>query len=408
MPEKSNNKSQLISPKHCPLITNHYDYCLPNDRIAKYPLKQRDLSKLLIYKQGQISQSIFKKIENVLTHDSLLVFNNTKVINARLQFKKNTGALIEVFCLKPCMPADYESIFSTKNSCRWFCMVGNLKRWKSSTLQIVTDSYTFTAERIEEINGEQIVEFTWGDESTFAEILEKHGILPIPPYLNRSTESADVTTYQTVYSKYKGSVAAPTAGLHFTKQVLENIAKKGIKSEEVTLHVGAGTFKPVFVKDARNHTMHQEFFSVKASSIKAFINNKNIFAVGTTSLRTLESLYWIGCKLENSITEQFLMIKQWENETLPVLSAEKSMQNILNYLESNDLDTLHASTQIMIIPGYKFKMIMGAITNFHQPKSTLLLLISALVGDDWRKIYDYALSNDFRFLSYGDSSVIFL
>ena len=367
-----------------------YNYPLPDERIAKYPLAKRDESKLLLYKDGNVSESVFKRITDYLPNDALMVFNNTRVIQARLLFNKETGARIEIFCLEPAEPRDYALIFQTTSRCRWTCLVGNLKKWKSGSLTKELLLLTLRAEKLESKGDSHLIEFTWDDDRvTFAELLDAAGILPIPPYLHRETEQSDLSTYQTVYSKIKGSVAAPTAGLHFTPEVLADIDAHGIGREEVTLHVGAGTFKPVKSETIAGHEMHTEFIAVGRSSIERLrANLGKIIAVGTTSVRTLESLYYIGVLIENNpdATSEELVVGQWmpydeANNRLPVSEA---LGNILDYLDRR-----------------------GAIvTNFHQPRSTLLLLISAFVKGDWRRIYDYALGHDFRFLSYGDSSLL--
>lgn len=392
-----------------------YNYPLPDERIAKYPLSKRDESKLLVYRKGEIQEDLFKSIDNYLPEDSLLIYNNTRVIQARMHFKKTTGAQIEIFCLEPYQPHDYALIFQQTKKCSWLCLIGNLKKWKEGTLYktIETGSKTveIQAKKGEFIGESHIVEFEWNDASvTFAELLDMIGELPIPPYLNRETEESDHTTYQTVFSKIKGSVAAPTAGLHFTEEVFQKLNVKGIKTDEVTLHVGAGTFKPVKSEKIEDHSMHAEFISVSKSTIEHLINSKRkVIAVGTTSVRTLESLYYIGCSIEKSInTHGYFTVSQWhpyENKNNKI-SAEQALCNILDYLNKNKLNSLFADTQIMIAPGYEFKIVGGIITNFHQPQSTLLLLVSAFVKGNWKEIYNYALSHDFRFLSYGDSSLL--
>lgn len=393
-----------------------YNYPLPDERIAKYPLAKRDESKLLLYREGTIGESIFKNITDYLPEGALMVFNNTKVIQARLLFNKETGARIEIFCLEPAEPHDYALIFQQTRRCAWKCLVGNLKKWKEGSLSkeipVNGNPVTLKAEKIESYGDTHLIEFTWDDERyTFADILDAAGVLPIPPYLHRETEKSDLQTYQTVYSKIKGSVAAPTAGLHFTPEVLANIEAKGIKREEVTLHVGAGTFKPVKSDTIEGHEMHTEFISVNRSSIENIIANLgNIIAVGTTSVRTLESLYYIGILLEQNpdATSEELVVKQWMpyDEKNNTLSAKEALCNIIKYLDRHNADKLVTATQIIIAPGYTFKVVRGIVTNFHQPKSTLLLLISAFVKGNWRPIYDYALGHDFRFLSYGDSSLL--
>lgn len=393
-----------------------YDYPLPDERIAKYPLARRDESKLLLYKEGHVGESLFKRIADYLPAGALMVFNNTRVIQARLLFHKETGARVEVFCLEPAEPRDYAQIFQTTRRCRWTCLVGNLKKWKTGALTrdlLINDRLlTLRAEKLESKGDSHLIEFTWDDERvTFAELLDAAGILPIPPYLHRETEQSDLSTYQTVYSKIKGSVAAPTAGLHFTPEVLADIDAHGIGREEVTLHVGAGTFKPVKSETIAGHEMHTEFISVGRSSIERLrANLGKIIAVGTTSVRTLESLYYIGVLIADNpdATSEELVVGQWmpydeANNRLPVAEA---LGNILDYLDHRGADRLVTATRIIIAPGYEFKLVKGIVTNFHQPRSTLLLLISAFVKGDWRRIYDYALGHDFRFLSYGDSSLL--
>lgn len=393
-----------------------YDYPLPDERIAKFPLPKRDESKLLLYKEGKVSESIFKHITDFLPEGSLMVFNNTKVIQARLLFHKDTGARIEIFCLEPAEPRDYALIFQQTEHCSWTCLVGNLKKWKEGLLSkevtINGEKVTLQAEKKESHGDSHLIEFSWNHPTyTFADILDAAGVLPIPPYLHRETEKSDLQTYQTVYSKIKGSVAAPTAGLHFTPEVLADIDAKGFGREELTLHVGAGTFKPVKSETIEGHEMHTEFISVRRSSIERIKNNLGkIIAVGTTSVRTLERLYYMGVILASNpeASSEELVVKQWMpyDEKNNLLTAAEALQNILDYLDRNHADKLVTATQIIIAPGYNFKIVRGLVTNFHQPKSTLILLISAFVKGDWRKIYDYALSHDFRFLSYGDSSLL--
>lgn len=407
-----------------------FNYDLPDERIAKFPLAERDTSKLLVYRQGDISQDIFTSLPKYLPKNALMVFNNTRVIQARMHFRKDTGALIEVFCLEPIRPNDYALMFQQTQSCSWLCLVGNLKKWKGGTLkqtiQIRGKEITLTAERGECMGTSHRIDFAWNDtDVTFAEILESVGELPIPPYLNRPTQESDKTTYQTVYSKIKGSVAAPTAGLHFTEDVLRTIDENGIEREEVTLHVGAGTFKPVKSEEIAGHEMHTEYISVKRSVIdKLLAHNGSCIAVGTTSVRTLESLYYIGVAIAQNpdIAEEDLHVKQWAPyeyaaATRPAGSADdgrpealtpmQALQHIANYLTRHNLQALHTSTQIIIAPGYKYHIVKQMITNFHQPQSTLLLLVSAFIGGSkWKDIYRYALDNDFRFLSYGDSSLL--
>lgn len=395
---------------------DEFDYPLPGERIAKFPLAKRDESKLLLYKEGQVGETIFKHITDYLPAGSMMVFNNTRVIQARLLFQKSTGARIEVFCLEPVSPRDYALVFQQTERCSWNCLVGNLKKWKEGVLQrtvsIQGEEVVLSAEKKESHGDSHIVEFSWDNPKyTFADLLDAAGVLPIPPYLHRETEKSDLQTYQTVYSKIKGSVAAPTAGLHFTPEVLSDIDAHGIGREEVTLHVGAGTFKPVKSETLEGHEMHTEFISVRRSSIEKIQKSLgNIIAVGTTSVRTLESLYYMGVILSNhpDATSEDLVVKQWMpyEEKNNVLSAYDALQQILDYLDRHDADCLVTATQIIIAPGYTFKIVRGIVTNFHQPKSTLILLISAFVKGNWKPIYEYALSHDFRFLSYGDSSLL--
>jgi S-adenosylmethionine:tRNA ribosyltransferase-isomerase len=392
-----------------------FDYELPDERIAKFPLPQRDQSKLLVYKNKQITESTFNRIDSFIPDRSLLIFNNTKVIQARMIFRKETGASIEIFCLEPQNPADYAQAFVQNRTCTWLCLVGNLKRWKSGKLYRTMPGEggtRCTVEKIASLGETHLIRFEWDNPDwSFADILEKYGELPIPPYLNRKTEESDKETYQTVYSKIKGSVAAPTAGLHFTKEVFNALKKKNIELEELTLHVGAGTFKPVKSETLAGHEMHAECISVKKTTVKKLLTHAGrIYAVGTTSVRTLESLYYMGVLLENNPDAAFeeLSIPQWMPYSIgnqPV-DVHRSLRNILNYMERKKLETLTASTRILIAPGYTFKIVNGIITNFHQPKSTLLLLISAFADGNWREIYEYALANNFRFLSYGDSSLL--
>ena len=434
-----------------------YDYALPEDRIAKFPLPERDSSKLLVYEGGKISETQFRSLPSLLPEGSLMVFNNTRVIQARLHFRKKPpqpplggdlraeeianskssnsqclGALIEIFLLEPANPVEYQENFARKGSCSWYCLVGNSKKWKEGALtrefKIQNSKFKLTAERIGTHGTSQEIRFNWDANLTFAEVIDTVGELPIPPYLNRKTEESDKTTYQTVYSKIKGSVAAPTAGLHFTKRVLADIDAKGIEREEVTLHVGAGTFRPVKSEDIGGHDMHTEHIAVHRHTIERILaHNGEAIAVGTTSVRTLESLYYMGvlawqmkneelrmkndgrdeivnCKLSNC---QSLHVPQWmPYEYDNSLSTIEALTALLRYMDERGEEVIHSSTQIIIAPGYKYHIVRRMITNFHQPQSTLLLLVSAFIGDAWHDIYDYALSHDFRFLSYGDSSML--
>ena len=400
-----------------------YNYPLPDERIAKFPIAERDHSKLLIYNKGEVGEDVFFNLPSHLPKGALMVFNNTKVIQARLHFRKTNeqgeslGALIEVFLLEPYAPADYEQMFQTSGRCSWLCIIGNQKKWKDAPLQrkltIKSESLVFKATRKGEHGTSQLVEFEWDNEHiSFAEILDAMGELPIPPYLNREAEESDKTTYQTVYSKIKGSVAAPTAGLHFTDKVLHDLDAHGIEREELTLHVGAGTFKPVKSDTIGDHQMHTEYVAVRRHTIERLIAHDGAaIAVGTTSVRTLESLYYMGLKVIGNpdIREENLHVNQWEPYETPTPNTQPPtavLQALLDWMVRNDLTVLHSSTQIIIAPGYDYKIVKMLVTNFHQPQSTLLLLVSAFVKGDWRKIYDYALSHDFRFLSYGDSSLL--
>ena len=428
------------------ILIEEYNYPLPDERIAKYPLAERDQSKLLVYRNGQVSEDRFCRIGMHLPVGSLLIYNNTRVIQARLEFHKEAGdgtrgARIEIFCLEPLKPHDYQLSLGSNDGCTWKCMIGNAKKWKSGALSLPVnlpsgEQVTLFAEKGEQTGNTFAVHFSWNLAAqpsdsvavqqqsgltgasnlniSFAEILDAVGELPIPPYLNRKTEESDKTTYQTVYSRIKGSVAAPTAGLHFTDQVLSGLRDKGIQTAEVTLHVGAGTFQPVKVADANQHTMHTEIIAVPKETIETIIENLgHIVAVGTTSMRTLESLYFLGVQLYTLHStpyaqDHILTVAQFEPyEAEYRLKTHEALQAIVDYLDATQQAVLHAETQIMIKPGYQFRVVDQLITNFHQPKSTLLLLVSAFVGGDWHTIYDYALAHDFRFLSYGDSSILF-
>jgi S-adenosylmethionine:tRNA ribosyltransferase-isomerase len=398
-----------------------YTYDLPEERIAKYPKKNRDESKLLHFSDGEISTSIFKDLPDLLKTDDLLVFNNAKVIQARLAFQKETGANIEIFCLEPHEPADYNLAFQATGQSEWKCLVGNLKKWKSDYLykniEINGLNYQIGAKKVGASGNAVIVKFEWYDVDseclcsslTFGDILENIGSTPLPPYLNRKAEKEDKNRYQTVYAKQKGSVAAPTAGLHFTDNVFEKLGKKGIKTKEVTLHVSAGTFRPVQSETIEGHEMHEEHFEIKMYVLEQLINHSGrVISVGTTSVRTLESLYWMGVKLINNESEPFA-ISQWEAyEMAKDIDLKTSLGTIKSYMVKNELTVLLASTRIIIVPGYDFKVIKGLVTNFHQPQSTLLLLIAGVIGNKWKDVYDYALANDYRFLSYGDSSLFFI
>ncbi|HDP74850.1 MAG TPA: S-adenosylmethionine:tRNA ribosyltransferase-isomerase [Bacteroidales bacterium] len=388
-----------------------YDYELPDSRIAKHPLAERDCSKLLIYQNGEITNDTFHNVAQYITPKSLLILNNTKVVRARLRFKKESGATIEVFLIEPIEPSDYALSFSSKEKVVWKCIVGNLKRWKQGELQMemVGNGMRLVAKQLNRLSEGVEVEFSWNNSSmSFAEIVEKCGTMPIPPYLNRESEDIDGYRYQTIYAEPEGSVAAPTAGLHFTPKVFENLSRIHVKPHYITLHVGAGTFKPVTSETIENHEMHTEHFFVNVDLVKRLYNNSEpVVCVGTTTLRTLESLYWLGVKLKLGKLNGNFNISQWEPyEFDKQVEAKEAYGVLYKYMKDNDIRTLSASTQIITAPGYEIKTCDALITNFHQPRSTLLLLVAAAVGNDWEKIYQFALDNNYRFLSYGDSSLL--
>lgn len=412
----------MVNPRNIEIKS--YDYNLPDERIAKYPLEQRDQSKLLVYRNGTINEKHFYNLPEEIPSDSLIVFNNTRVIQARLHFHKETGALIEVFCLEPESPRDYQQNFASEHECTWICLVGNSKKWKegalSQEIDIDGEKVILSCERVGESGASQKVHFFWDKPVSFAKILDAIGELPIPPYLNRSTEEKDKQTYQTVYSRIKGSVAAPTAGLHFTDKELQALKDKNVDLQYITLHVGAGTFKPVKSDTIEGHDMHTEFISVPNSVIEHILDHiksssSPLIAVGTTSVRTLESLFYIGYKLSqnpNAHAEE-LVVHQWEPyDTTYNMSEVEALESILSYLERNNEENLVTATQILIAPGFQYRLVKGIVTNFHMPQSTLLLLVSAFVdgdsleGPNWHNIYKYAMEHDFRFLSYGDSSFL--
>lgn len=390
-----------------------FNYELPDERIAKYPLPQRDSSKLLIYKEGDCTEKVFRELPAQLPHGAMMVFNDTKVVPARLFFKRATGAHIEIFCLQPVEPAEYNTIFAATEECTWRCVVGNVKRWKGDILSFdhpeghQLEAINLTAELINREDETAIVKFRWQGGDPFSKVLELCGRVPIPPYLNRETEDIDLERYQTLYAKYRGSVAAPTAGLHFTEEVLEAIKANNIDIENVCLHVGAGTFLPVKSSSISGHTMHREPFVVTVDFLKKLLNKPSkLIAVGTTSVRTLESLYYVGVScIEKGGPEDVTQWCPYEREYPYTL--EESLKAIIDYLEAHNEKELKISTRIIIVPGFKFRVVDMMVTNFHQPQSTLLLLISAFVGGDWRTIYNFALENGFRFLSYGDSSLLY-
>ena len=408
-----------MHPKH--LSINDFDYTLPDEKIASFPLEERDQSKLLIYKNGIITEDIYKNIAAHIPEKSFLIFNNSKVIKARILFKKNTGGIIEVFCLEPYESVnDYAVVFNKKNSVQWKCMIGGAGKWKERFLEkkinINNVEVVIKAELKEKLSDAYVIELSWKPrEYSFAEIIDHAGETPLPPYIKRGATENDTEKYQTIYSAHRGSVAAPTAGLHFTERIFSSLKEKNIDTEFVTLHVGAGTFKPVKSEIMQGHEMHAEWIDVSVNFIDALIKNisNKIFCVGTTSVRTVESLYWMGVKTvqQKNISIEELAIKQWEvyeDEMMNAsLSVKEALQSLLLFLQQNKMQRLFTRTQIIIAPGYRFKITDGLITNFHQPKSTLLLLIAALVGKKWRTIYEYALDNNFRFLSYGDGCLIY-
>lgn len=413
----------MINPRNIEIKS--YDYELPDERIAKYPLAERDQSKLLIWRNGEIEQKHFFDLPDQIPAGSLIVFNNTRVIQARLHFHKETGALIEVFCLEPEAPRDYQQNFASEHECTWTCLVGNSKKWKdgalSQTITVDGEEVVLNCERASVHGASQKIHFFWDKPVSFAKILDAIGELPIPPYLNRATEEKDKQTYQTVYSRIKGSVAAPTAGLHFTEKELQALRDKNVDLQYITLHVGAGTFKPVKSDTIEGHDMHTEFISVPKSVIVRIAehlktSDSPLVAVGTTSVRTLESLYYIGNKIAKNpeAHAEELVVHQWEPYDFSYTMTEvEALEQIIAYLERNNMDNLVTATQILIAPGFQYRLVKTIVTNFHMPQSTLLLLVSAFIdgdsleGPNWHRIYQYALDNEFRFLSYGDSSILF-
>ncbi len=394
------------------IVIDDYDYPLPDERIAKYPLAHRDDSKLLLYRSGMVEDHVFHDIPTLLPKDAVMVFNDTRVVPARMHFRRDSGASIEIFCLEPAEPADYNTNFSCTDECSWKCIIGNAKRWKGDTLSLVNyggspevDAVALKADLVSRDGQTGIVRFSWSGGGPFSAVLELCGNIPIPPYLNRDTEDIDLERYQTTYAHVRGSVAAPTAGLHFTPELLESIRAKGIDEETVCLHVGAGTFLPVKSSHVSGHPMHREPFSVSIKTLEHLASGRKVIAVGTTSVRTLESLYYIGVGIiENGIVQD---VEQWAPYDREYsYSTEEALNAIVEYLRSNGLEEIKAGTRIIIVPGFKFRLTDALVTNFHQPRSTLLLLVSAFVGGDWRTIYDHALASGFRFLSYGDSSLL--
>lgn len=415
--DPTENNSISSSPRH--LRIEEFDYPLPEERIAVHPLETRDACKLLLRRpDGEISEHIFSELPSLLPEDSMLIYNNTRVINARLRFRKASGnahqkgAMIEIFCLEPVEPADYSMNFASTSHCRWTCFVGNSKRWKEGplnmTLEVGGQPLVLTASRLSRQGNASIIEFLWDNpEITFSKIIEAAGEIPIPPYLNRATESSDSTDYQTVYSRIEGSVAAPTAGLHFTPAVLDEISRRGIPRRELTLHVGAGTFQPVKSEEIGEHPMHAEFISVPVELLRELRDtSRKVIAVGTTSVRTLESLYHAGrLILENRWDGEVPQWTPYESQANEI-SPSEALETIIRHLDATGSRTFIATTRIIIAPGYRYRIVSGMVTNFHQPKSTLLLLVSAFTGGDWRPMYDFALAHDFRFLSYGDATLL--
>ncbi len=401
----------MNDPKN--IRTEDYTYPLPEEKIASYPLPERDSSKLLVYDHGSMTDTTFREITDYISNDQTVVFNDTKVIRARIMFRKETGATIEIFCLEPVHPHEHNVSFASYGPVRWKCLVGNLKRWKSGSLETTigfnSRETNLRATLKSRIDDAFEIEFSWDDNGlTFAEVLEKVGHVPVPPYLGRKDEEIDRTRYQTVYSAFDGSVAAPTAGLHFTPEILRKLSQKGIETANITLHVGAGTFIPVKSDTISGHHMHSELINVNRSTIGK-LKNGNILAVGTTSVRSIESLYWLGVHLHKagSGSKHVPGINQWDPyEMQAMLSPDESLDVILDYMSKRDIDSIETSTRMIILPGYRFRFVRSLITNFHMPGSTLLLLVAALVGEKWKNIYSHALGNGYRFLSYGDSSLI--
>ena len=396
------------------LSVTDFSYQLPDERIARYPLEERDQSKLLVWHNSRISDHRFTELPELLPPHSLLIFNNTRVIRARLLFTRSTGARIEIFCLDPEEPADYQLAFQQTASCSWNCLIGNQKKWKGEVLEmrlrIDDQPVILNAELTSRKNGKNVVRFSWDQPAfEFSRIIEAAGILPIPPYLNRETEQSDLERYQTVYSKIKGSVAAPTAGLHFTDRLFQQLHRQGHHRAELTLHVGAGTFRPVKSETIGGHDMHSEQLYIHRELLRQLLHQSGKrIAVGTTSIRTLESIYWLGVQVKKQpeVSSENLRVSQWEPyEQESTISADEALHALMHYMDLNRTDHLSASTQIIIAPGYRFRLTDGMITNFHQPQSTLLLLISAFLGNDWHRVYQHALRNDYRFLSYGDSNL---
>jgi len=394
-----------------------YLYDLPKDKIAFHPLKERNSSKLAVLKDNNINEYVFKLLPDIAGENGLFVFNDTKVVPARLIFRKETGACVEIFCLEPFFPADYSDALAAKGSATWLCLIGNKKRWKNSSLStkhiIDNREIILSATLVENKEDSNIIKFEWNNNDiTFHTILKFFGKVPLPPYINREATEEDVTRYQTVYAQNGGSVAAPTAGLHFTPGILLKLKENNFDIAKITLHVGAGTFRPVSEGTAAQHKMHHEWVNISAKTVEKLLNNaeKSIIPVGTTSVRSIESLYWFGVNLLSDNRTTHFNIEQWQpyyNNFSNNIKREDALNAVLNYMKSNSLESISGNTKLMIVPGYKYKMTDAMITNFHQPGSTLLMLVAAFIGDKWKDVYSYALKNNFRFLSYGDACLFY-
>jgi S-adenosylmethionine:tRNA ribosyltransferase-isomerase len=396
------------------ILIKEYNYPLPPEKIAEFPLAERDLSQLLVYKEPQTQDDIFINLDAYLPSGSTIILNNTKVIEARVLFRKATGGVIEIFCLEP-HGQTIERSLASSGTVEWHCLIGGASKWKSGQIldkeiMVGDETVHLHARYVSKLADSFIIEFSWAKQYSFAEILHAAGAIPLPPYIKRDAVEEDKERYQTIFSKKEGSVAAPTAALHFTEKVFKKLAEKKIDVEYITLHVGAGTFKPVKSKTVAEHEMHKEPFTVSIDVLRRMLSSKNIIAVGTTSMRTIESVFWLGVKLINGVIKDEWSIGQWEayelSEKYPNVSVEDSLNSIVHWLEENEQSLIHCDTSLIIVPGYEFKIPVALITNFHQPQSTLLLLVSAFIGENWRKVYQHALDNKYRFLSYGDSSLL--
>ncbi|MBO9684477.1 MAG: S-adenosylmethionine:tRNA ribosyltransferase-isomerase [Flavisolibacter sp.] len=396
------------------IFIKDYDYDLPHEKIAEFPLPQRDQSKLLIYQNGLIKDDYFFNLHEHLPSESTLILNNTRVIEARILFQKPTGGVIEIFCLEPFQQSIEQSL-SSQGCVQWQCLIGGASKWKSGQIlqkkiMLGNEAIELQARYIAKQTDDFIIEFSWQTQHSFAEVLHAAGAIPLPPYIKRNVTEEDKERYQTIFSKQEGSVAAPTAALHFTENIFQKLSGKAIHREYITLHVGAGTFKPVKTETVAEHEMHKEPFTVSIDVLRRILSSKKIIAVGTTSLRTLETIYWLGVKLIQELIKDEWILEQWEayelEKQFSPISLEESLQALINWLEQNHQAELHCQTSLIVVPGYQFRIPDGLITNFHQPQSTLLLLVSAFIGNDWKKVYQHALANDYRFLSYGDSSLL--